>query len=189
MTETRKRLLDLQLQTIVRYNDLVQSNSERGFSLIVSLISVAIAFMAIVVPLITSLHSMRPMATKFFILSSVFFLFCAVDGIVYLLGLINFDKEELKNKNDWETTRLDTIQDRVNSVYGKLKENKGITFEEINDIYNQGTQFKEDSDKRQAEINKKPATKILNLLHKLFFGFFFAGLAFLVVFLIQTLFC
>lgn len=186
MIETRKRLLDLQLQTIVRYNDLIQTNSERGFNLIISLISISTAFIALVTPLVVSLHTTKLIAVVFLFLSFAFFLFCALDGITYLLWLVFFDKKELQDKNDFETKRLNEIQDKIGSIYGKLKDNEGITLGEINDAFSQGAQFKKASNERRNEIDKKRSTRALNLLHKLFFGFFFAGLTFLVVFLIQN---
>jgi hypothetical protein len=179
--KTRERWTDLQLQTIFRNNDLLIKTGDREFDLILALTSISVAFLTVVVPLTAPQNTLT--SILLFKLSIVYFFACALTGIVHLLWVIYRDRTLLKEKADWEMGQLKSFQNKTNAIYEKLLSNQDIPNEEMEGVVSQNETLKSEAKARQDIIDKKPSTMILNLLHRLFFGLFFAGFIFLFSFL------
>ncbi len=178
---TRERWTDLQLQTTLRNSDLLVKTGDREFDLILALASISVAFITVVVPLTAPKSSVA--GILLFNFSLVYFFACALTGIVQLLWLIYRDRKYLKKRDAWEMEQLKIFQKKTDAIYDKLRKNEDITDEEMEGFLTQNEATKKGAKDRQDELDKKFSTRILNLLHRLFFGLFFAGFICLFLFL------
>jgi hypothetical protein len=181
---TRERWTDLQLQTTFRNSDLLIKTGDREFDLILALASISVAFITVVVPLTASKSSI--VAILLFNLSLVYFFTCALTGIVQLLWLIYHDRKYLKERDSWEMEQLKIFQEKTDAIYEKLRNNQDVTDKEMMSVLAQNEATKKEAKDKQDALDKKISTRVLNLLHRLFFSLFFVGFICLFLFLYFT---
>jgi hypothetical protein len=181
---TRERWTDLQLQTTFRNSDLLIKTGDREFDLILALASISVAFITVVVPLTASKSSI--VAILLFNLSLVYFFTCALTGIVQLLWLIYHDRKYLKERDSWEMEQLKIFQEKTGAIYEKLRNNQDVTDKEMMSVLAQNEATKKEAKDKQDALDKKISTRVLNLLHRLFFSLFFVGFICLFLFLYFT---
>jgi hypothetical protein len=183
-SRTRERWTDLQLQTTFRNSDLLIKTGDREFDLILALASISVAFITVVVPLTASKSSI--VAILLFNLSLVYFFTCALTGIVQLLWLIYHDRKYLKERDSWEMEQLKIFQEKTGAIYEKLRNNQDVTDKEMMSVLAQNEATKKEAKDKQDALDKKISTRVLNLLHRLFFSLFFVGFICLFLFLYFT---
>jgi hypothetical protein len=183
-SRTRERWTDLQLQTTFRNSDLLIKTGDREFDLILALASISVAFITVVVPLTASKSSI--VAILLFNLSLVYFFTCALTGIVQLLWLIYHDRKYLKERDSWEMEQLKIFQEKTDAIYEKLRNNQDVTDKEMMSVLAQNEATKKEAKDKQDALDKKISTRVLNLLHRLFFSLFFVGFICLFLFLYFT---
>jgi len=181
--KTKETWTQLALQSIIRFHDNKNNNSERLFNLILALSSISVAFLAIVVPLIKGGSWALGMSTILPFLSTAIF------GVVSLIIVLKIDDSSLDEIGQMEDEVLEDFQNKSNDIYLKLikyqaKEVSAPPVDEINEYLG----LKEKIHHQKAEMIKKqegkPLTKVLNVTIKLFWislvvSFFCLGFWFL----------
>jgi hypothetical protein len=182
--QTRQRLIkdfdktadkwgDLRLRAVYRYHDLRIGNSEREFNLSLSLLSISVAFLAIVVPLLKDYGSIL-----YFIDVWCFFL-CSLLGLIDLFWTIYRDRYFFGTDSNWEDSIYKTAQSEAIGLREKLIQGTAVS-EDVEKYLALKSRFSEDYEKRTKDRELTFWTIFLKNLHVVFIALFFIGLALLV---------
>lgn len=170
----KERWADLRLRAIYRYHDLIVGNGEREFNLSLVLVSISVAFLAVVVPLLQDYSSVL-----FFIVLGCFSL-CSILGIVDLLWTIYRDRYFLALDQKWEDSNYRSFQDTAASIYAKLIRGDPVLRREIDGYLSLKTTMSNEQEERTTQRAKALHTKVLVWLHKVFIAIFFIGFVLLI---------
>jgi hypothetical protein len=102
------------------------------------------------------------------------------------LWLIYHDRKYLKERDSWEMEQLKIFQEKTGAIYEKLRNNQDVTDKEMMSVLAQNEATKKEAKDKQDALDKKISTRVLNLLHRLFFSLFFVGFICLFLFLYFT---
>ncbi len=168
----KERWTDLHLNCIFRYSELQTQNSERELNLVLSLVSISVAFLTIVVPL------SKEHMSAFFFEAIFFFILCSLSGVADILWTIKRDQRLLVEDRDWEFDTYGKYQSSAAAIYNKLLDDI-FPIKDMEKYFMLGETTKEESKVRSEKRNFAMSTKLLKFLHSMFFGLFFAGFGFL----------
>src|SRR5579872_4599128 len=93
---TKERWATLRLQAMDRYRNLLVGNGDREFNLSLTLVSISVAFLTIVVPLLQDYSS------PLFLFGLCSFFIAAILGVIDLLWTIYRDRYYLQDDLKWE---------------------------------------------------------------------------------------
>lgn len=113
-TDARNRWADLRIDLMMRFGDQRTTIADRRFYLNIALISIAAAFLTIVVPLVGVNFSGD------FNLATVFFFVCTVLGVVDVLWTIRKDQRELGEDNRWRLNVLKEHETAAEAIRAEL---------------------------------------------------------------------
>ncbi len=172
--KTADKWADLRLRAIYRYHNLKIGNSEREFNLSLSLLSISVAFLAIVVPLLKDYSS-----DLFFFDLGCFFA-CSILGLIDLFWTIYRDRHFLEMDSLWEDGNYKMAQATALDVREKLIKGTAVSGD-VNTYLSLKAKFSDENEKRTKDRDKAFWTNFLKYLHRIFIGLFFIGLVLLVI--------
>ena len=171
---TKERWADIRLQALDRYRNLLIGNGEREFNLSLTLVSISVAFLTIVVPLLNDYTS------PFFLFGLCCFFISAILGVVDLLWTIYRDRHYLQEDLRWEDGMYKRFQTKSVDFYTRLTMGPPVTRGDIKVYLDKGDSSKETQERSETR-NKLFSTKALVFTHRCFIIAFFFGFLILMV--------
>jgi hypothetical protein len=162
------------LRAIYRYHDLLVGNGEREFNLSLVLVSVSVAFLAVVVPLLQNYSS------PLFLAVLGCFSFSSVTGIVDLLWTIYRDRHYLELDQKWEDDNYRKFQAAAVAIYAKLIKGNPVFRREVDGYLALKNKMSSEQDERTTSRKNAFWTKALVWLHRIFLAVFFLGFILLI---------
>lgn len=170
----KDRWSDLRMQLIMKFGDQRNDISNRRLNLNIALISIAAAFLTIVVPIVGNKFSVD------FTLATIFFFVCTILGTLDVLWSIVADQKTATEDNRWRLHVLkehEAEADRIRSLLlkGELPEKDMRSyFTREEDII---TRMRE----RSLACQRRPTVKVLAVIQYVFIASFFVGFIFLAI--------
>ena len=170
----KERWADLRLRAVYSYHDLFVGNGDREFNLSLVLVSISVAFLAVVVPLLQDYSSIL-----FFIVMGCFSL-SSILGIIDLLWTIYRDRYFFGLDQKWEDSQYRGFQDAAAAIYANLITNRPVSRRDIENYFSLKGTMNLEQERRSTKRGKSSWTKILVWLHKIFIAVFFFGFILLI---------
>lgn len=174
-TDARNRWADLRIDLMMRFGDQRTSIADRRFYLNIALISIAAAFLTIVVPLVGVNFS------NDFNLATVFFFVCTLVGVVDVLWTIRKDQRDLGEDNRWQLNVLKEHETAAEAIRTELL--KGAVPDQGIKSYfaaEEGliTKMRRRATEKQRGFSERIFTAMQYIfLFSFFFGFIFLAIA------------
>lgn len=173
-TDARDRWAYQRIELMMRFSDQRIVIADRRFNLNIGLISIAAAFLTIVVPLVGANFSGD------FNIATVLFFLCAIIGVFDVLWTIRKDQREMAEDNQWQLKILKDHEIKADTVRAELL--KGIVPDKgIRDYFADEETLILKMRDRAREREHSAHTRLLKAVQYVFLLSFFFGFIFLAI--------
>ena len=173
-TAAKDRWLDMRMQLMMRFGDQRMNIGDRRFNLNIALVSIAAAFLTIVVPLVGVNFSVD------FILATICFFICTTIGVFDILWTIRCDQLSLAADNRWRIQVLKEHEAEAERIRSLLLKGE-VPEKDIRSYF--GSEENIIMKMRQRSLDGKNlwTRRILSTIQYIFLFSFFVGFIFLAI--------
>ena len=173
-TAAKDRWLDMRMQLMMRFGDQRMNIGDRRFNLNIALVSIAAAFLTIVVPRVGVNFSVD------FILATICFFICTTIGVFDILWTIRCDQLSLAADNRWRIQVLKEHEAEAERIRSLLLKGE-VPEKDIRSYF--GSEENIIMKMRQRSLDGKNlwTRRILSTIQYIFLFSFFVGFIFLAI--------
>jgi Zn-dependent protease with chaperone function len=176
-TNARDRWANVRIEMMMRFGDQRSVIADRQFNLNIALISIAAAFLTIVVP-VTGVVGGN--FSNDFIIATIFLFACAILGVCHVLWTIRKDQREMTEDNQWRLKILKEHETRAGAIRSLLLDDT-VPNKDIQSYFKDEETLIVKMRERALERQHSLHTRIVSVVQYIFLFSFFFGFIFLAV--------